>query len=86
MFNSDEVTLAALAGALTGPITNRCVEGAAGYTDCPNLKGTHLDHTLDVKERVAAVVSTADLDEVLAAISFGRAAWPVASSRSVYTT
>ncbi len=34
------------------PVSNHCVKGAAGYSGCPGLAGTHLDHTLDTEERL----------------------------------
>jgi beta-glucosidase len=40
-----------------------CVRGAAAYTACPGLKGTHLDHTLSEERRLAYLVQHTTLEE-----------------------
>eukprot|EP01043_Picozoa_sp_COSAG02_P042577 COSAG02_NODE_3628_length_6450_cov_12.534876_9_plen_310_part_00 len=45
------------------PISNKCVQGAAGVLLCPGLAGTHLDHTLDTEERVSKLIAATNLTE-----------------------
>ena len=40
-----------------------CVEGAAGYLACPHMKGTHLDWTLSLEERLSYLVGATTLEE-----------------------
>jgi beta-glucosidase len=44
------------------PDGQTCVQGAEGYLSCPAIKGTHLDWTLSVDERIAYFVQAATLD------------------------
>ena len=39
------------------------MRGAAAYTACPGLKGTHLDHTLSEERRLAYLVQHTTLEE-----------------------
>lgn len=45
------------------PISDKCVQGAAGVLECPGLAGTHLDHTLDTEERVSKLIAATNLTE-----------------------
>ena len=45
------------------PISNTCVQGAAGVLKCPGLAGTHLDYTLDTEERVSKLIAATNLTE-----------------------
>ena len=45
------------------PISNHCVKGAEGYSGCPGLAGTHLDHTLDTETRVTKLMAQVNLTE-----------------------
>jgi len=40
-----------------------CVDGVDGYTSCPNLKGTHLDNSLDPEDRLDYLVAHTNLTE-----------------------
>ena len=40
-----------------------CVRGAAGYRTCPHMKGTHLDWTLTLDERLDYLVNATTLEE-----------------------
>lgn len=41
------------------PDMQTCVDGPEGYFNCPGLKGTHLDWTMDVEAVSVAVVNGA---------------------------
>ena len=45
------------------PVSNHCVKGAAGYSGCPGLAGTHLDHTLDTETRETKLMAQVNLTE-----------------------
>ena len=45
------------------PVSNHCVKGAEGYSGCPGLAGTHLDHTLDTETRVTKLMAQVNLTE-----------------------
>ena len=51
------------------PVSNRCVKGAAGYSSCPGLAGTHLDHTLDTEERLDKLSAAANLTEQISQLT-----------------
>ena len=51
------------------PVSNRCVKGAAGYSSCPGLAGTHLDHTLDTEERLDKLGAAANLTEQISQLT-----------------
>ena len=53
------------AGQYRCPLSNHCVDGAAGYLHCPGLAGTHLDHTLGTEERVGKLIAAANLTEMI---------------------
>ena len=48
---------------MDGSSKKTCVSGAANYTNCPGLKGTHLDHTLSETARLDYLSSKTTLDE-----------------------
>jgi beta-glucosidase len=48
---------------MDGSSNKTCVVGAANYTNCPGLKGTHLDNTLSETARLDYLSSKTTLDE-----------------------
>ena len=46
-----------------------CVEGAEGYFNCPNIKGTHFDWTMDTEERLQYLVDHTTVEEQAAQLS-----------------
>jgi len=53
-------------GGYMCPDRKTCASSAATYVNCPGIKGTHLDWTLSVEERVAYLVSHASNTEKIA--------------------
>ena len=53
-----------------------CVSDARAYTHCPGLKGTHLDHTLSVDERIAYLTAKANVSEMVSQLQNGASALP----------
>eukprot|EP00945_MAST-04E_sp_MAST-4E-sp1_P005245 g5245.t1 len=51
---------------LGGSTKKTCVSGAENYTNCPGLKGTHLDHTLSETARLDYLSGKTTLDEKIA--------------------
>ena len=52
------------AGQYVCPINQDvCVDSAEDYINCPGLKGTHLDWTLSIEERLLFLVNNLTLDE-----------------------
>ena len=51
------------------PLSATCVSGPAAYTECPGLKGTHLDATLDDEARLDYLVSAANLTEQISQLT-----------------
>jgi len=51
------------------PDGSTCVQGAAGYLTCPNLKGTHLDWTLPLDQRVQYIVNAANQSEMISQLT-----------------
>ena len=47
------------------PVSNHCVDSAAGLLACPGLKGTHLDHRLGTEERVTKLIAAANLTDMI---------------------
>ena len=47
------------------PLTNTCVDGAAGLLRCPNITATWLDHTLSVDDRLTKLVAAANQTEMI---------------------
>ena len=46
-----------------------CVSSASSYVDCPSMKGTHLDWTLAVEERLDFLVNATDLPTQIAQLT-----------------
>ena len=45
------------------PISKECVNGAQGYLNCPQLKGTHLDWNLTINERIEFLINNLSINE-----------------------
>jgi hypothetical protein len=63
LFDCDSPGPHCAAGEYRCPISNACVRGAGGYTLCPGLNGTHLDHTLGTELRVSKLIAATNLSE-----------------------
>ena len=55
------------------PLSHDCVEAAAflggGYSKCPGVAGSHLDHTLPVEQRLDKLVQAANLSEQISQLT-----------------
>ena len=51
------------------PISNACVKSAEDLSSCPGLRGTHLDHTLDIETRLDKLVAAANLTDMISQLT-----------------
>lgn len=47
------------------PLSNHCVESADALDTCPGIKGTHLDHTLSIDERLTYLKNAVTMEEAI---------------------
>eukprot|EP01084_Bolivina_argentea_P169080 293127_1 len=52
-----------LQGQYLCPISKTCVNSAADYVNCPGIKGTHLDWTLTIEQRISFLNTNLTLNE-----------------------
>merc|ERR1719410_2905557 len=50
-------------GKYVCPISKKCIDSVSDYPSCPGLKGTHLDTSLTLDQRLDFLISNLSLNE-----------------------